>query len=54
MPVEYVKELIGVELVIIQEYLAQLLHQQWHKNQCASPFQSRRHQRTTPKDVFKR
>ena len=31
MPVEYVKDLIGVELVIIQEYLAQLLHRRWHK-----------------------
>jgi hypothetical protein len=31
MPVEYVKEVIGVELVIIHEYLAQLLERRWHK-----------------------
>jgi len=31
MPLEYVKELIGVELVIIHEYLAQLLDRRWHK-----------------------
>jgi hypothetical protein len=29
MPLEYVKELLGVDLVIIQEYLAQLLDQRW-------------------------
>jgi hypothetical protein len=29
MPLEYVKEVLGVELVIIQEYLAQLLDQRW-------------------------
>jgi hypothetical protein len=31
MPLEYVKELIGVQLVIIQEYLAQQLDRRWHK-----------------------
>jgi len=31
MPLEYVKELIGVELVIIYEYLAQLLDRRWHQ-----------------------
>jgi hypothetical protein len=31
MPLEYVKELIGVELVIIHEYLAQQLDRRWHK-----------------------
>jgi hypothetical protein len=31
MPLEYVKELIGVQLVIIHEYLAQLLDRRWHK-----------------------
>ena len=29
MPLEYVKEMLGVDLVIIQEYLAQLLDQRW-------------------------
>lgn len=29
MPLEYVKEVLGVQLVIIQEYLAQLLYQRW-------------------------
>ena len=29
MPLEYVKEVLGVHLVIIQEYLAQLLDQRW-------------------------
>jgi len=29
MPLEYVKEVLGVDLVIIQEYLAQLLNQRW-------------------------
>jgi hypothetical protein len=31
MPREYAKELIGVQLVIILEYLAQLLDRRWHK-----------------------
>ena len=31
MPLEYVKDVLGVQLVIIQEYLAQLLDQRWHK-----------------------
>jgi len=31
MPLEYVKEVIGVQLVIIHEYLAQLLDRRWHK-----------------------
>jgi hypothetical protein len=31
MPLEYVKELIGVQLVIIEEYLAQQLDRRWHK-----------------------
>ena len=31
MPLEYVKEVIGVPLVIIQEYLAQQLYRRWHK-----------------------
>ena len=31
MPVEYIKELIGVQLVVIHEYLAQLLDRRWHK-----------------------
>jgi hypothetical protein len=31
MPLEYVKELIGVQQVIIHEYLAQLLDRRWHK-----------------------
>jgi len=30
MPLEYVKEVIGVPLVIIHEYLAQLLDRRWH------------------------
>ena len=31
MPLEYVKELIGVQHVIIHEYLSQLLNRRWHK-----------------------
>ena len=31
MPLEYVKELIGVQHVIIHEYLGQLLNRKWHK-----------------------
>lgn len=31
MPLEYVKELIGVRWVIIHEYLAQQLDRRWHK-----------------------
>ena len=31
MPLEYVKELIGVQHVIIHEYLCQLLDRRWHK-----------------------
>ena len=31
MPLEYVKELIGVQHVIIHEYLGQLLNRRWHK-----------------------
>jgi hypothetical protein len=31
MPLEYVKEVIGVQLVIIHEYLAQLLDRRWQK-----------------------
>jgi len=31
MPLEYVKEVIGVPLVIIHEYLAQLLDRRWHQ-----------------------
>jgi len=31
MPLEYVKEVIGVQLVIIYEYLAQLLDRRWQK-----------------------
>lgn len=31
MPLEYVKDVIGVQLVIIQEYLAQLLDQRWRQ-----------------------
>lgn len=31
MPLEYVKELIGVQPVIIHEYLAQLLDQRWRQ-----------------------
>jgi len=31
MPLEYVKELIGVQPVIINEYLAQLLDQRWRQ-----------------------
>jgi len=31
MPLGYVKEVLGVDLVIIQEYLAQLLDRRWHK-----------------------
>jgi len=31
MPLEYVKELIGVQLVIIHEYLAQQLDRRWRK-----------------------
>ncbi len=31
VPLEYVKEVIGVPLVIIQEYLAQQLDRRWHK-----------------------
>jgi len=31
MPLEYIKEVIGVQLVIIHEYLAQLLDRRWHK-----------------------
>lgn len=30
MPLEYVKDVIGIQLVIIQEYLAQLLHRRYH------------------------
>ena len=31
MPLEYVKDVLGVQLVIIQEYLAQLLDQRWRQ-----------------------
>jgi hypothetical protein len=31
MPLEYVKEVIGVQPVIIHEYLAQLLDQRWRQ-----------------------
>ena len=31
MPIEYVQEVIGIQFVIIHEYMAHLLDRRWHK-----------------------
>lgn len=54
MPLEYVKEVIGVQPVIIHEYLAQLLDQRWRQtNRVHRPFNTGLDQATTQK-VFLR
>ena len=55
MPLEFVKEVIGVQLVIIYEYLAQLLDRRWQKAIHAHhPSQCRADLSTIPKIIFKR
>ena len=54
MPLEYVKEVIGVPLVIIHEYLAQQLDQRWRQTIHVHHFSNTGIDRSTTQKVFLR
>lgn len=54
MPLEYVKEVLGVQLVIIQEYLAQLLDRRWRQAIHGHLLSNTRIDQATTQKVFSR